>query len=59
MLGTVIIVILILMLIGVLPTWSHSASWGCWCCLKRLSTFGAVQDLPQLVGFVGYSYKVA
>ncbi len=28
MLGTVIIVILILMLIGVLPTWSHSASWG-------------------------------
>jgi hypothetical protein len=28
MLGTVVIVILILMLIGVLPTWPHSASWG-------------------------------
>jgi hypothetical protein len=28
MLGTIVIVILILMLIGVLPTWPHSASWG-------------------------------
>jgi hypothetical protein len=28
MLGTVIIVILILMLIGALPTWPHSSSWG-------------------------------
>jgi hypothetical protein len=28
MLSTVIIVILILMLIGVLPTWRHSSSWG-------------------------------
>jgi hypothetical protein len=28
MLGTVIIVILILMLVGALPTWPHSSSWG-------------------------------
>lgn len=27
-LGTILIVILILMLLGVIPTWSHSASWG-------------------------------
>lgn len=27
-LGTVILVIIVLMLIGVLPTWSHSANWG-------------------------------
>lgn len=28
MLGTILIVILILMLLGVLPTWGHSRSWG-------------------------------
>jgi len=28
MLGTVLIVLLILMLIGAFPTWSHSKSWG-------------------------------
>ena len=27
-LGTILIVILLLMLIGVLPTWPHSRSWG-------------------------------
>jgi len=27
-LGTILIIILLLMLIGVLPTWSHSRSWG-------------------------------
>jgi hypothetical protein len=27
-LGTILLVILVLMLIGVLPTWSHSAHWG-------------------------------
>jgi hypothetical protein len=26
--GTILLVILILALIGVLPTWSHSRSWG-------------------------------
>ncbi len=26
--GTILIVILILMLVGVLPTWPHSKSWG-------------------------------
>jgi Protein of unknown function (DUF3309) len=28
MLGTVLIVLLILMLIGAFPTWPHSRSWG-------------------------------
>jgi hypothetical protein len=28
MLGTVLIVIVILMLLGVLPTWPHSRNWG-------------------------------
>ena len=28
MLGTVLVVVLILMLLGALPTWPHSKSWG-------------------------------
>ncbi len=28
MLGTILIVILILLLLGVLPTWPHSRQWG-------------------------------
>ena len=28
MIGTIVIVILILALIGALPTWGHSRSWG-------------------------------
>lgn len=28
MLGTVLLIILVLMLIGAIPTWSHSKSWG-------------------------------
>ncbi len=27
-LGTILLIILILMLVGVLPTWPHSNSWG-------------------------------
>ena len=27
-LGTIIIIVLLLMLLGALPTWSHSRSWG-------------------------------
>ena len=27
-LGTILLVILILMLVGVLPTWPHSRNWG-------------------------------
>lgn len=27
-LGTILIIIVILMLIGALPTWPHSANWG-------------------------------
>jgi hypothetical protein len=26
--GTILIIVLVLMLVGVLPTWPHSASWG-------------------------------
>ncbi len=28
MLGTVLLVLLVLMLLGALPTWRHSRSWG-------------------------------
>jgi hypothetical protein len=28
MLGTILLIILLLMLIGALPTWGHSRSWG-------------------------------
>jgi hypothetical protein len=28
MLGTILIVVLLLLLIGALPTWSHSREWG-------------------------------
>ena len=28
MIGTILIIVLVLMLIGALPRWSHSASWG-------------------------------
>lgn len=28
MLGTILLIILILFLIGALPTWPHSAAWG-------------------------------
>jgi hypothetical protein len=28
MLGTILLVLLVLFLIGALPTWPHSASWG-------------------------------
>jgi hypothetical protein len=27
-LGTILLIVLILMLIGVLPTWPHSSGWG-------------------------------
>jgi hypothetical protein len=30
MLGTILIVLLILMLVGAFPTWDHSRSWGYW-----------------------------
>jgi hypothetical protein len=28
MLGTILLILLILMLLGALPTWPHSSSWG-------------------------------
>ena len=27
-LGTILLIVLILMLVGVLPTWPHSSTWG-------------------------------
>jgi hypothetical protein len=30
MLGTILIVVLILMLVGAFPGWPHSRSWGYW-----------------------------
>ena len=27
-LGTIILIVVVLMLVGVLPTWPHSANWG-------------------------------
>lgn len=27
-LGTILLILLLLMLVGVLPTWPHSANWG-------------------------------
>ena len=27
-LGTILLIVLILMLVGVIPTWSHSMNWG-------------------------------
>jgi hypothetical protein len=27
-LGTIILILIVLMLLGVIPTWSHSRSWG-------------------------------
>jgi hypothetical protein len=28
MIGTILLVLLVLMLLGAIPTWSHSKSWG-------------------------------
>jgi hypothetical protein len=28
MLGTILLIVLILLLVGVLPTWPHSSGWG-------------------------------
>jgi hypothetical protein len=30
MLGTILLVVLVLMLLGVLPAWPHGQSWGYW-----------------------------
>ena len=30
MLGTILIVLLILMLVGAFPSWNHSRNWGYW-----------------------------
>ncbi len=30
MLGTILIVVIVLLLLGALPTWPHSRQWGYW-----------------------------
>lgn len=30
MLGTILLIVLILMLVGAFPTWPHSRNWGYW-----------------------------
>jgi len=29
-LGNILLIVLILMLVGVIPTWAHSSNWGYW-----------------------------
>lgn len=29
-LGNIVLIVIILMLLGVIPTWPHSANWGYW-----------------------------
>ncbi len=29
-LGTILLIVLVLMLVGTIPTWPHSKSWGYW-----------------------------
>jgi len=28
--GTILLIVLILILIGAIPVWPHSRGWGCW-----------------------------
>lgn len=30
MLGTILLIVLVLLLLGAIPTWPHSAGWGYW-----------------------------
>src|ERR1035441_5640654 len=66
MLGTVLVVLLVLMLIGALPTWPHSRNWGAWSDRRaglgsgnsgcpafarhNLSGRGANSDAPRVIG---------
>ena len=60
--GTILLIILILILIGALPTWGHSRGWGygpsgilgviviviwCSCLWDEFSRSGVMQDTPQ------------
>ena len=50
MLGTVLIVILVLALLGALPRWSHSREWG----YAPTGGLGLVLFIVVILGFVGF-----
>ncbi|MCA8066386.1 DUF3309 domain-containing protein [Burkholderia sp. AU31652] len=49
MLGTILIIILILLLIGAFPAWPHSRSWGYW----PSSTVGLVVVIVVILVLMG------
>ncbi|HHX4057150.1 membrane protein [Burkholderia contaminans FFH2055] len=49
MLGTILIIILILILIGAFPAWPHSRSWGYW----PSSTVGLVVVIVVILVLMG------
>ena len=49
MLGTVLIVVFILMLVGALPSWPHSQNWGYW----PSGSLGLVLMILAVLLFVG------
>ncbi len=49
MIGTVLLVLLILMLLGALPTWPHSKSWG----YAPSGTLGTVLVIVFILVLVG------
>ncbi|MBN3830985.1 DUF3309 family protein [Burkholderia sp. Ac-20344] len=49
MLGTILIIILILILIGAFPAWPHSRSWGYW----PSSTVGLVVVIVVILVLLG------
>ncbi|MEX2288278.1 MAG: DUF3309 family protein [Planctomycetaceae bacterium] len=51
MLWTILLVILILMLLGALPTWGHSRSWG-WAPSGGLGTIVIILLILWLLGYL-------
>lgn len=49
MLGTILIIILILMLVGAFPAWPHSRSWGYW----PSSTVGMIVIIVVILVLMG------
>jgi hypothetical protein len=49
MLGTILIVILILMLVGAIPAWPHSRGWGYW----PSSTVGLIVIIVVILVLLG------
>ncbi|MBC7816908.1 MAG: DUF3309 domain-containing protein [Planctomycetaceae bacterium] len=53
MLGTILLVVLILMLIGAMPAWPHSRSWG-YAPMGGLSTLVLILVVLMLLGQVRF-----